>query len=314
MFLVSPRALREKGIVGMNKRNVELISKNNDRRLYPLVDDKLKTKDILIEAGISTPTLLGAVKTQGNVRELEEFLKTQPPFVMKPAKGSGGKGILVVSSHGEGKYTKPNGVSLDISEIKNHASNTLSGLFSLGGCNDVAVLEEMIDFSSEFDGFSYQGVPDIRVIVYKGYPVMAMTRLSTSDSDGKANLHQGAVGVGIDIARGCALKAVQFGRPVSVHPDTGKELSLFKVPEWRGFLELASRCYDITGLGYLGVDIVLDQQKGPMILELNARPGLAIQVANGMGMQTRIDLVEAEVGQQRSALDRVSFILDELSK
>ena len=106
---------------------------------------------------------------------------------------------------------------------------------------------------------------------------MAMTRLSTSESDGKANLHQGAVGVGIDINTGQALKAVQHGRPVEKHPDTGKDLSTFFVQDWQVFLELAARCYEITELGYLGADIVLDRTKGPQILELNARPGLAIQ-------------------------------------
>lgn len=309
MFLVSPRALRKKGIVGMNKRNVELIAKNNDRKLYPLVDDKLKTKKLLLEAGISTPKLLGAVRSQGNVRELGPFLEDQPPFVMKPAKGSGGKGILVITDHGDGAYSKPSGQQISLIDVQNHASNTLSGLFSLGGCNDVAVLEEMINFSKEFEGFSYQGVPDIRVIVYKGYPMMAMTRLSTSDSDGKANLHQGAVGVGIDIVLGKALKAVQFGRPILNHPDTEKDLSLFHVPDWQNFLLLAARCYDITGLGYLGVDIVLDEKKGPMILELNARPGLAIQVANGIGMQSRIDVIEQQEGEVCTPESRVDFIL-----
>jgi len=309
MFFASPRALRKKGIVGMNKRNVELIAKNNSRKFYPLVDDKLKTKTLLLKAGIATPKLLGAVRSQGNVRELGAFLRDQPPFVMKPAKGSGGKGILVITEHSNGVYSKPSGEQIDLTSVENHASNTLSGLFSLGGCSDVAVIEEMINFSQEFDGFSYQGVPDIRVIIYKGYPMMAMTRLSTSDSDGKANLHQGAVGVGIDIVSGKALKAVQFGKPLLVHPDTGKDLSLFYVPNWESFLLLAARCYDITGLGYLGVDIVLDEQKGPMILELNARPGLAIQVANGIGMQGRIDVIEEQNGKVCSVEDRVDFVL-----
>jgi len=44
----------------------------------------------------------------------------------------------------------------------------------------------------------------------------------------------------------------------------------------------------MTGLGYLGVDIVLDKAYGPMLLELNARPGLAIQVANQAGLRQRL--------------------------
>ena len=303
-----PAKLRKAGIVGMNGRNVVMIARHNPRRLYPLVDDKLKTKEILEKAAISAPRLLGVVKTQGNVRELGEFLARHDAFVMKPAKGSGGKGILVITAKDGPDFIKPSGEPIGLRAVERHASNTLSGLYSLGGNNDVAMIEEIVDFADAFDGFTYQGVPDIRVIVYKGYPIMAMTRLSTSDSDGKANLHQGAVGVGIDIATGKALKAVQFGQPLTHHPDTDKDLSTFEVPDWPAFTELASRCADITHLGYLGADIVLDRNKGPMILELNARPGLAIQVANGQGLWPRVQLIDEEAARgDRTAAERTAF-------
>ncbi|MGL1932300.1 MAG: alpha-L-glutamate ligase-like protein [Desulfotalea sp.] len=307
MFFTSPQRLRKAGIVGMNGRNFQLIAQNNKRHLYPLVDDKLKTKKILAKANISAPILLGAVRTQGNVKELGPFLENHPAFVIKPAKGSGGKGILVITSHKNGEYFKPNGSAISIREVERHASNTLSGLFSLGGCNDVAMIEDMVEFSDTFEGFSYQGVPDIRIIVYKGYPVMAMTRLSTAASDGKANLHQGAVGVGLDIGTGKALKAVQFDRPVTHHPDTNMDLSQFAVPGWEEFITLAARCFEITNLGYLGVDVVLDKHRGPMILELNARPGLAIQIANDMGLQPRIDIVNQQAKRSCSFEERVIF-------
>ncbi len=308
MRWTSPAKLRRAGIVGMNRRNFAMIARHNPRRLYPLVDDKLKTKEIVAKAAIAAPRLLGVVRTQGNVRELGRFLADHKAFVMKPAKGSGGKGILVVTGKDGPDFIKPSGSRIDLKAVERHASNTLSGLYSLGGSNDVAMIEEMVDFSDAFEGFSYQGVPDIRIIVFKGYPVMAMTRLSTSASDGKANLHQGAVGVGIDMADGKALKAVMFGQPLTHHPDTQKDLSTFEVPDWPAFTELASRCADITGLGYLGADIVLDRTKGPMILELNARPGLAIQVANGAGLRPRANLIDREAAREkRTAAERAAF-------
>ena len=309
-MLAIPARLKAAGIIGMNRRNVELIAQHNPRRLYPLVDNKLKTKVLAEEAGLATPKLLGVVKTQGNVGELGEFLANCGSFVMKPANGSGGKGIMVISTHGNGSYYKPNGALLNLDQLQRHASNTLSGLFSLGSSPDVLMIEEMVEFSDVFDGFSFQGVPDIRIIVYCGYPVMAMVRLSTRASDGKANLHQGAVGVGLNIATGRALKAVQYGQPLHHHPDTGKELVTFAVPQWPDFVLLASRCYDITGLGYLGVDIVLDKNKGPQILELNARPGLAIQIANGQGLLPRIQLIDQVQGISRTAVQRCAFALE----
>ena len=144
-----------------------------------------------------------------------------------------------------------------------------------------------------------------------------MTRLSTSASDGKANLHQGAVGVGLDIATGRALKAVQHDRPVEIHPDTGATLSGLHVPHWEALLHLASHCYEVTELGYLGADIVLDVEKGPLILELNARPGLAIQVANGAGLRPRVEAVDSEIGRHMHPLApeaRVAFSIQHFSQ
>ncbi len=278
--------------MGMNLRNVNYIARNNPRHLYPNVDDKLKTKLLCEQHGIATPELLGVCRVQQHVHELEEFLKPLPSFVIKPAQGSGGKGILVIAGRQNGEYIKPSGKHLSHEELCRHVSNILSGLYSLGGKPDVALIETQIKFTDDFEGFSYEGVPDIRVIVYKGFPVMAMTRLSTSNSDGKANLHQGAVGVGIDICKGVALRAVQHGHPIELHPDTGKALSSLKVPHWEDILRLAARGYEVSQMGYLGVDIVLDQQRGPLVLELNARPGLAIQVANGIGLAPRLRFID----------------------
>ncbi|EET92043.1 rimK-like ATP-grasp domain protein [Vibrio cholerae HC-80A1] len=277
----------------MNKRNHAYIGRYNDRSKYPLVDDKLKTKLIAQRAGCTVPKLIGVISNQAEVKHIHEMVKDWPGFVIKPARGSGGKGILVVTSHQAGVYTKPSGSNMNKEDVERHISNALAGLFSLGGKNDVAVVENLIQFDDCFEGFSYEGVPDVRIIVFKGYPVMAMMRLSTSASDGKANLHQGAVGVGIDIATGKAVRAVQFNKPVTHHPDTDKELATLVVPHWERLLTLAASAWEMTGLGYLGTDMVLDKEEGPMVLELNARPGLAIQIANGAGLLPRLQHIES---------------------
>lgn len=290
----SPGKLGLKGIVGMNRRNIRYIGRYNDRRLYPLVDDKLKTKLLAQEYGITTPALIGTVTTQFGVKHLSEMLSGHDGFVIKPAKGSGGKGILVIEHVAEGFFVKPSGARLTLQDVERHASNILSGLYSLGGSPDVAVVEALIHFDGRLAEYTYEGVPDIRVIVFLGYPVMAMMRLSTAASDGKANLHQGAVGVGLDIATGKAIRGVQFDRTRADHPDTGHELASLHIPDWHTLLMLAAGCYEMTGLGYLGTDVVLDSDQGPMLLELNARPGLAIQMANGEGLRRRLDLIERQ--------------------
>ena len=196
-------------------------------------------------------------------------------------------------------------------DVYKHISNTLSGLYSLGGQYDVALIEELVHFSDIFKGYSYQGIPDVRVIVYKGFPAMAMIRLATKASQGKANLHQGAIGVGLDIKTGKPLCAVMNDKIVTKHPDTGADLLKLSVPHWREHLIIGAKSYEMTNLGYLGADIVLDAQRGPMMLELNARPGLAIQIANGLGLEKRLFEIENTYPQGLSPEERVDFIMNE---
>ncbi|RUR32585.1 alpha-L-glutamate ligase-like protein [Vreelandella nanhaiensis] len=301
-----PGRLRDKGIIGMNRRNIRYIGRYNSRRLYPLVDDKLKTKLLAQQYGITTPELIGTVTTQFGVKHIGDMLTGHNGFVIKPAKGSGGKGILVIEKVVDNQFVKPSGAHLTLEDVERHVSNILSGLYSLGGSPDVALIETLINFDESLMAYTYEGVPDIRVIVFKGYPVMAMMRLSTAASDGKANLHQGAVGVGLNIATGEALRGVQFDRPCFSHPDTGHDLASLVVPQWDTLLNLAAGCYEMTGLGYLGTDMVLDRQHGPMLLELNARPGLAIQMTNGEGLRRRLDLIERQP-EGVSVAKRVAF-------
>ncbi|MCK5834934.1 MAG: alpha-L-glutamate ligase-like protein, partial [Lentisphaeria bacterium] len=109
---------------------------------------------------------------------------------------------------------------------------------------------------------------------------------------GKANLHQGAIGAGIDINTGLTLGGVSHDKSVTIHPDTGFSINNVQIPHWQEILEICAGCFEMTGMGYIGADIVLDKELGPLILELNARPGLAIQIANGQGMRKRLDRVD----------------------
>jgi alpha-L-glutamate ligase-like protein len=197
-------------------------------------------------------------------------------------------------------------------ELEHHISNIVSGQYSLSGGKDVALIEYCVQFDPLFEHVSYQGVPDIRVIVYRGYPVMAMVRLPTRSSDGKANLHQGAVGAGIDISSGLTLSGVLGNNIVDEHPDTGALIAGLKVPQWDFILQSSARGLEVTELGYLGVDMVIDRNLGPLILEMNARPGLNIQIANGTGIArrtTRIDEIfnPADNPVERARIARTEF-------
>jgi len=301
------RRLRERGVLGINRRNAEYVRLWNPRRLYPLVDDKLRTKELAIAAGMPVPELYAVVTAQHDIRDLPKALEGREQFVVKPAHGSGGNGILVITGRRGDLYRKSSGAMLDWGELDHHISNSLSGLYSLGGQRDRVLVEYFVQREPELEKISYRGVPDIRLIVYRGYPVMAMIRLPTHLSDGKGNLHLGAVGVGIDLSEGVTLQGVQGTEVVESHPDTGNRLAGLVIPHWDRILKMAAECFEMTGLGYLGVDLVLDQKHGPLILELNARPGLAIQIANSSGLHSRLELIDEHADPSDSLEDRLAF-------
>lgn len=309
-WIKTAKQLRENGVLGMNDRNYSVIARYNDRSLYTLVDDKVKTKRLANDININTPKMIGIIEHQYDVKNITKIVEGYKTFVIKPAHGSGGKGVLVIKNYDGEKFYSASGEELTFKDVYQHVSNTLSGLFSLGGRYDVALIEETVNFSDVFKNFSYHGIPDVRVIVYKGYPAMVMMRLATKESDGKANLHQGGVGVGLDVKTGETLRAVLHNKPVTIHPDTGANLMDLKVPFWREHLLIGALAYDMTGLGYLGADIVLDKNRGPMMLEINARPGLAIQIANGRGLKTKLKEIDETYPTGLSAEERVDYVLN----
>ncbi len=310
MKFITPSALSRLGVLGMNARNIDYIAGYNKRSLYSIVDNKLLTKKAAQSAGITVPELLGTIESQWQLRKLGQLLEPHSQFVIKPTRGSGGKGIFVINSRKKDIFIKPSGREYRLNDIHRHVNNILSGLYSLGGKPDYAMIEAMINYDPVFDNYTYEGVPDIRIIVFLGFPVMAMLRCATHSSDGRANLHQGAIGVGISLSTGQTLFAVQRNRRIERHPDTDKPFADLCIPHWQQVLELAAGCYEMTSLGYLGCDMILDRNKGPMILELNARPGLAIQMACAAGLKKRLEAIENMEPEERSMspAERVHYI------
>lgn len=286
---------KSKKILGMNSRNLRFIRSNNLKKAKRIADDKLKSKKLLSKNGMPVPKLLAKIETR---QDLENFDFSSLPnsFVLKPNMGLGGDGILVV--YGKRKNANNVWVKADRSlvtedDLKNQIRNILDGSFSRTNIPDIAFFEERVRLSKTFKPYSYRGIPDIRVIVYNSVPVMAMLRLSTEESQGKANLQLGGIGCGIDMATGTTTSAVQ-GKNRSVEYISGGRLSLsgIRIPYWQEILELAIKAQQVSGLGFLGADITIDRELGPVFLELNARPGLSIQIANEEGLLSRLERVE----------------------
>jgi alpha-L-glutamate ligase-like protein len=283
---------KSRAVLGMNARNLSYIGPNNSRKAIDLANDKLRSKAVLKAAGIPVPEVYGVIK---NRQELESFdwEKLPKSFVLKPNRGMGGEGIKIIyGKKNENKWILSEGRIVEVEDLRNHIFNIFDGFFSLYGGEDIAFFEERVKIYHSLKPYSFRGVPDIRVIVYNNVPVMAMLRLSTKESGGKANLHQGGVGVGIDIATGITTQAIQHDRLTEKTPDTKLKLSGIRIPYWKEILKIAIRCQQASGLGYIGVDIAIDKEKGPVVLEINAHAGLSIQIANLAPLKYRLMKVQ----------------------
>jgi alpha-L-glutamate ligase-like protein len=310
--------LRDAGVLGMNRRNAEYVMPHNPRSAFPLVDDKLLTKRLAAEYVVPTPELFHVISHHGDIAGFEKAIGDRKEFVVKPARGSGGSGIMLVTDRVNQGFVKHSGEKVSREEFAYNISDILSGIYSLEGREDRAIIEALVHPDPVFASVTHLGVPDIRIVAYRGVPVMAMTRLPTRKSDGKANLHRGAIGVGIDIGNGITMAAVHGSRIVTRHPDTGNGVDGIAVPFWEKMLVIAAQAIDMTGLGYLGVDLIIDRDEGPLLLELNARPGLQIQVANQSGLRKRLEMVDRAPGdvfrspESRVMWARTMFTADKL--
>lgn len=279
-------------ILGINARTKAFSYQVNTVRGKKTADSKIQTDRVLAQAGVAHPEIYKKFRTPQEVSSFTwESLPDQ--FALKPSRGMGGEGIIVVKKRLEvGTWLTTQRTKVTIDDLKLHTLDILEGAYSIGNIPDVAFIQEYVGRHKCFRKYAYRGTPDIRIIIFNKVPVMAMLRLPTKESGGRANLHQGAVGVGVDIATGITTKAIWHGEYIVHKPGTERKLRGIKIPFWTACLEIAVRAQEVSGLGYCGVDMVLHPEKGPMVLELNAQPGLQIQLANGIGLRKRLEKVE----------------------
>lgn len=280
-----------KSILGMNARNFLFIRKYNDTEAKRRADDKLATKELLIKHRLPVPKLIAGFYRTDDITNFQWKLP-RDGFVIKPARGYGGGGIIAITAwNGETALTAA-GEQYTKRQLQSHLYDIFDGAYSLNFLPDKAYIEGLVTPASFFTNLGAVGVPDIRVIVFHKIPVMAMMRFPTKESKGKANVHLGAIGIGIDMRTGMTTHAIYKGKLINYFPETKRKISDVQIPQWKELLLIASRAAAASKLGYTGIDIVIDEHKGPLVLEVNARPGLAIQNANLASLRTRLERVE----------------------
>ncbi|MGD8744256.1 MAG: sugar-transfer associated ATP-grasp domain-containing protein [Candidatus Woesebacteria bacterium] len=288
-------------ILGKNSRNMLFSYPYNKIKGKSIASSKIRTKRYLKEGGVPVPEIYGRFTKPQHILTFD-WTSLPSAFALKPNKGLGGEGIIVIKRRAKdplkkGKYLKDTWITTDrrklsIEDLKLHTMAILEGAYSIRNVPDIAFIEEFIGRHKAFRKYAYRGTPDIRVIVFNKVPVMAMLRLPTRESGGRANLHQGAIAVGVDIATGITTHAYWKGEYIRHKPGTKRKLHGIKIPKWTKMLKIAVACQEVTTLGYMGADIVLHPEKGPMVLEINYMPGLQIQMANKAGLRKRLERVE----------------------
>jgi len=290
-----------KDVLGMNARNHLYQSRYNKRKGKKIAASKLLTKSILRKNKLAVPRLYRVFRSEKGVEEFD-FTKLPESFVVKPSQGLGGEGILVIEKGGTfaGEWVTVDQQTISVSDLKLHIKDILMGKYSMFDLPDQAFIEERVRIHPRFEAISFQGTPDIGVLVFNKVPVMAFLRLATKESHGKANMFQGAIACGIDIATGVTTRAIKHTKEIRFFPGSRRRLKGVKIPRWDEVLELAVKTAEMVELGYCRVDIVLQPKKTkkgklksvPMVLEINSQPGLKIQLANKAGLRRRLERVE----------------------
>jgi D-alanine-D-alanine ligase-like ATP-grasp enzyme len=230
-------------LVGINQRNLGYVYPNNPRKHFPLANDKVLSKTILEKNGIPVPKTFTVINGLWEIDEKLELVSQEKEIVIKPAQGSGGNGILILSRGKNGEWHTSSGKIYKNEKLIHHLASILYGVYSMKD-SDSAIIEYCI-----------------------------------------SNLHQGAMGIGVNMEKGILTQGFYHNKYVDSHPDSGNFFAGNQIPEWEKTLEISIKTSKLFPLKYLGVDIILDKQYGPMIIEINARPGLQIQNINKKGLK-----------------------------
>ncbi len=273
-------------VLGINQRNANLVYHYNHRKDFPLADDKVRTKSILEKNGIACAETYQVIERIGDIAMGWEAVQGYEKIAIKPANGSGGGGIKILRKNNKNQWVS-SGKGMDKEQVFAHLANIIMGVYSLGG-KDRVLIERCIEPSPFFHTIYPKGVPDYRVILLHDVPLLAMLRVPTDKSDGKANLHQGGLGIGIDMKNGCLLQGYD-GEYHDNHPDTGAPILGKTIPLWDEIVAISIATSKAFPLNYLGIDIVVDKDLGPLIMEINVRPGLGIQNVNKVGLKQLIN-------------------------
>lgn len=319
------------GILGNNARNLLYIKKFNDKKGIRLANNKLQTKDFLIERGIPFAKTYGIISNRTELYDFDFSFLPKKNFVVKPNQWSKGQGVYIVKyiedTHNawrlhetiplkkQNKFTK---ISTRISrlfsqeftereytgtyqignkvltdrEFRRYLLDILDGKYSMTLWGDKIIIEEKLVAGELFSDFCEFGLADIRIIVFNLVPVATMIRVPTQQSNGKANLAQWWLGFGIEVGSG-KITSLLWKNKIYKNRFPKKFAHFYnkKIPYRNDILFLSSKVQYFVNIGYLALDRVITNE-GPKLLEINARAGLEVQKVSNTKLQKVLDKIE----------------------
>lgn len=278
-----------KSVMGMNRRNIEMVMPKNQRKDFPLANHKLLTKTTLADAGIPVAPTIATFETFYEIGEFDSKIGSRDDFVVKPSRGSGGNGILVISHKQDDFFQTAGGRLLTKDNLVRHIADIIFGVYSFDKA-DAAIVEPKLQPDSFFASLFPYGLSDVRLVLIDDVLSVCMIRVPTEESEGRANLHQGAIGIAVDNRTGVTYRAWHKRQAITRHPESGMRLLGQTVPNWSAIKETARRTAKALPLKFLGVDMVVDKNMGPLVLEVNARPGIEIQNVTGVSLRERSEM------------------------
>ena len=308
------------GILGNNARNLLYIKKFNDKKGIRLANNKLQTKDFLVERGIPFAKTYGIISSRKELYEFDFSYLPKKNFVVKPNQWSKWQWVYIVKyieeeqseeiiiekpkktfqkigeqirklffqkfedHHHHGKYQIWDEILTD-QEFRRRLLDIIDGKFSMTLGWDKIIVEEKLIAGELFKDFCEYGLADIRVIVFNLVPVATMIRVPTKQSGGKANLAQWWLWFGIEVGSGKITSLLWKNKIRKMKfPKKFAHLQNKKIPYRNDILFLSSKVQYFVNLWYLALDRVITNE-WPKLLEINARAGLEVQKVSNTKLQ-----------------------------
>ncbi len=317
------------GILGNNARNLLYIKKFNDKKGIRLANNKLQTKDFLIERGIPFAKTYGIITNRTELYEFDFAYLPKKNFVVKPNHGSKWQGVYIVkyieeehpkwnseeiitpkskfqklwervkkiffqefeNKYHHGKYQIWDELLTD-QEFRRRLLDLLDGKYSMTLWWDSIIIEEKLIAGELFKDFCEYGLADIRVIVFNLVPVATMIRVPTKGSCGKANLAQWGLWFGIEVGSGKITSLLWKNKIYKIKfPKKFAHFQNKKLPYWNDILFLSSKVQYFVNLWYLALDWVITSE-WPKLLEINARAWLEVQKVSDTKLKNILDKIE----------------------